>query len=147
MLQGQYGTTAADFTCVCPSGYRGDAFGAPCVRCAAPDATQQCTCAAGTFWRNATATCVPCRTCPPLSTTLSACLASGLTADAVACACPPLHYHSLSLNLCVPCSACSPNATTLAVCAPGATADVTACVCKAGFIDASGNNKGFVCRP
>ena len=131
-------TTASDFTCVCPTGFRGDAFGSPCVRCA--DA-QQCSCDAGSYWNNYS--CAKCRTCPPLASTAAACVGSGLTADATVCVCPPLHYHSLQLNLCVPCSVCDRNATTLATC--GATADATACVCKFGAFAANGNN-GFVCR-
>ncbi len=141
------GTTNADFSCMCPIGYRGDGFGVPCLRCAV---VAECSCPIGSYyWRNNNnnvSGCVQCIRCPPLAATLSPCLlVSGRSNDPTVCVCPALHYYNARLNLCVPCSACAKNATTIAVCLPGAVADVTVCACKIGAFSPDGNN-GFVCR-
>lgn len=132
-------TTAADFTCVCPSGWYGDGFStAPCARCAN---MSQCICPSGSYFSVADQACRPCRTCPSTAVSIMSPCLSGSTADTTVCVCPRLHY--FMAGLCVPCGVCPPGATAVTVCAAGSTADNTVCACGAGSSGSLGN--GVVC--
>ena len=122
-------------------GYRGDGFRG-CVACG--DSTT-CVCGPGTYYDARSGTCVACRVCPLLATTLGVC-AYGATADTV-CYCPPGYYlHPLHPDTCVPCAACGGNSTVLDTCAvPGLTTDVSRCACRNGTVDRTRVGNGLVC--